>query len=316
MLCIGGIDSRNAKVKTELELRHLRVFLTVVELGAHTRAARALGISQSTVSETLTALERTLGTAIFRKSARGPMLTASGEALLPYARRMLALTSELVTQVAKVSSDVSGTLVVSAVDSLSAYVLPSRLAALRDRWPNVRIEVITGACAQIRESVIAGNSDLGLTIEAESGITDHSILAKVRLVIFCSPAHPLAKQAASPVTLCSYDFFMSDAAGDYHQVLRRYFEAAQLPPPGTEVLGSVEGVKRGILAGTNSLGLLPVYAVEEELREGTLVEIPTTPALPGLVLRTVIAPGSADSPLICDLLQRLRPGTEAQARRS
>jgi DNA-binding transcriptional LysR family regulator len=73
--------------------------------------------------------------------------------------------------------------------------------------------------------------------EAESGVTDRSILAKVRLVIFGSPAHALAKHGASPETLCRYDFFMSDAAGDYHQALRRYFEAAELPPPQTEVLG-------------------------------------------------------------------------------
>ena len=58
-------------MKTELELRHLRVFAAVVDAGTHTRAARALGISQSTVSETLRALERTLGVELFRKAAKG-----------------------------------------------------------------------------------------------------------------------------------------------------------------------------------------------------------------------------------------------------
>src|ERR1700675_704063 len=99
-------------MKTELELRHLRVFVSVVELGAHARAARSLGISQSTVSETLSALERALGMPIFRKATKGSTLTPTGEALLPYARRMLALSSELVTELAKVSTSVSATLVV------------------------------------------------------------------------------------------------------------------------------------------------------------------------------------------------------------
>ena len=53
-------------MKPELELRHLRVFLAVAELGGHTRAARSLGVSQSTVSETLTSLERALGTALLK----------------------------------------------------------------------------------------------------------------------------------------------------------------------------------------------------------------------------------------------------------
>jgi DNA-binding transcriptional LysR family regulator len=293
-------------MKAELELRHLRVFVAVIETGAYTRAARSLGISQSTVSETLSALERSLGTALLRKVAKGPMLTPAGEALLPYARRLLALTGELVAEIAKVSTEVSATLVVSAVESLSAYVLPSRLAMLRDRWPKMRIEVLTGTCAQIRESVAAGRSDLGLVIETDTGDLDDSILAKARLVIFGSPAHPLARRGASAEPLHACDFYMSDAAGDYHQMLRQYFEAAQIPPPKTEVLGSVEGVKRGVLAGTNALGLLPVYALEQELRDGVLAEIGINPALRGLVLRVVLANGISLSPPAEDLLQSLR----------
>src|SRR4249920_281596 len=122
-------------MKTELELRQLRVFAAVVDAGTHTRAARALGISQSTVSETLSALERALGVALFRKAAKGMALTASGAILLAYARRMSVLTSELVGALADASSDVKATLVVSAVESVGAYVLPSRLAVLRARWP-------------------------------------------------------------------------------------------------------------------------------------------------------------------------------------
>src|SRR5262245_50785720 len=132
MLSIGTTDSGIPRVKTELELRHLRVFVAVVETGAHTRAARALGLSQSTVSETVSSLERTLGTALFRKAAKGSPLTPAGEALLPHARQMLALSGDLVAAVAQASNEVSATLVISAVESLSAYVLPARLAALRE----------------------------------------------------------------------------------------------------------------------------------------------------------------------------------------
>ena len=293
-------------MKTELELRHLRVFVTVVEAGSHTRAARSLGISQSTVSETLSALERTLGSPLFRKATKGSMLTPTGEALLPYARRILALTSELLTELANVSTSVSATLVVAAVESLSAYVLPSRLAALRQRWPKVRLEVITAVCPEIRESVAAGKCDLGLVLEAEPGLEDASILSKARLVVFASPAHPLVHRSASPDQLRRCDFYMSDAAGNYHQLLRQYFEAAQVPLPRTQALGSVEGVKRGILAGGTALGLLPAHSLEQELRDGALAEVRVSPALPGLVLRAVFSPGVSNSPMVEDLLQSLR----------
>jgi len=308
---IGKADGWNRGMKTELELKHLRVFLTVVESGAHARAARTLGISQSTISETLSALERTLGTPVFRKAGKTSQLTPTGEALVPYARRMLALSSELVTELAKVSSDVSATLVVAAVESLSAYVLPTPLAALRKRWPKARLEVTTGTCNEIRESVAAGKCDVGLLLQAEAGIDDESILAKTRLVIFASPAHPFANRAPTPDQIGDCDFYMSDAAGDYHQVLRHYFEAAETPLPRMQALGTVEGVKRGILTGGSALGLLPVHAVEQELREGVLAQVRVSPPLRGLVMRAVRSPGEASSPIVDDLLESLRDSPDA-----
>lgn len=294
-------------VKTELELRHLRAFVTVVEAGGHTRAARSLGVSQSTVSETLIALERALGTELFRKGAKGVALTRSGEALLPHARRILAQTSELVAQLAGVSTDVKATLVIAAVESISTYVLPARLAELQKKWPGVRLEVATRVCADIRDRVANGQSDLGLLLEVDGEHRDGgSVLTKARLVVFGAPSHPLAGKKASDDDLRRCDFYMSDAAGDYHQALRRHFEAAGLPQPRTQALGTVEGVKRGILAGGNALGLLPAHAVKQELAAGVLAEVRVSPPLPGLVLRAMLGPESAGSPVVEELLRGLR----------
>jgi DNA-binding transcriptional LysR family regulator len=293
-------------LKTELELRQLRVFVTVVELGAHARAARSLGISQSTVSETLGALERTLGTTLFRKTSKGSTLTPAGDALLPYARQLLSLTSELMTQLSKASAQLSTTLVVSAVESVSTYLLPSRLSALRERWPNTRLEVNTAICMDIRESVAVGKSDLGLVLEGESGIDDESILSRARLVIFAHPSHPLARRRATPEQLRDCDFYMSDASGNYHQVLRQYFEAAQVAQPRTQALGTVEGVKRGILEGGSALGVLPAHAVERELHDRQLVEVRANPPLPGLVLRAVLSSTGSAPPVVDDLIRSLR----------
>jgi DNA-binding transcriptional LysR family regulator len=294
------------EVKTELELRHLRVFVSVVEAGGHTRAARSLGVSQSTVSETLISLERTLGFELFRKGVKGVSLTRAGEALMPHARRILAQASELVTQLAGVTTEVKATLVVAAVESISTYVLPPRLAALREKWPQVRLEVATRVCAEIRDGVAAGQSDLGLVLEVDSGVRDDSVLTTARLVVFGAPTHPLAGRKASADELRRCDFYMSDAAGDYHQALRRHFEAAGVPQPRTQALGTVEGVKRGILAGGSALGLLPAHALKQELSAGALAEVKVSPALAGLVLRAVLGPERADSPIVADLVSSLR----------
>jgi DNA-binding transcriptional LysR family regulator len=293
-------------VKTELELRHLRVFAAVVEAGTRTRAAQALGLSQSTVSETLAALERAVGVALFRGASKGLTLTPSGEVLLAYAQRMAALTSELAGALAAASADVRATLVVAAVESVGAYVLPSRLAALRERWPAVRVEVATGSCAEIRERVAAGACDVGLTLETEGGAAVGELLAKGRLLVVCAPGHALARAVATADDLGRFEFQMCDASGNYHDALRRLFDAAGAPPPRLQAMGTVEGVKRAVQAGGTALGLLPAHAVEAELRSGALVEVRVRPALPALALRAVLAPDSGRSPVLGDLLDGFR----------
>jgi DNA-binding transcriptional LysR family regulator len=289
-----------------LELRHLRVFAAVVEAGTHTRAARALGISPSTVSETLSALERTLGVVLFRKAPKGMALTTAGAILLAYARRMAVLTSELAGALADASTDAKATLVVSAVESVGAYVLPSRLAALRARWPALRVEVLTGSCVEIRKRVAAGESDVGLVLEAETRPGAGATLAKARLLILGAPTHPLAGWETTADELRYCDFYMCDAAGDYQQRLRQLFDAAQVPAPRMQAIGTIEGVKRGVLAGGTALGLLPEHAVEPELRDGVLTELRVRPALPLVRRRAVLAPGAPRSPVVDALLDSLR----------
>jgi DNA-binding transcriptional LysR family regulator len=99
---------------------------------------------------------------------------------------------------------------------------------------------------------------------------------------------------------------MCDAGGNYHQALLQHFEAAGLPAPRMQAMGTIEGVKRGILAGGAALGLLPEHAVEPELRDGVLAEVHVSPPLPFVVLRAVVAPDALGSPVVEDLIGALR----------
>ena len=80
-----------------------------------------------------------------------------------------------------------------------------------------------------------------------------------------------------------------------------------------QAIGTIEGVKRGVLAGRKALGLLPEHAVESELRDGVLAEIRVRPVLPSVVLRAVQAPAALRSPVVDDLIGALR-ASPARAR--
>jgi DNA-binding transcriptional LysR family regulator len=306
---IGSSDGGD--MKRDIDLRQLRALLSIVEEGGFVRAARALRLSQSTVSESIRALERRLGGAVLRKSEGRVSLTPVGEAMLPYARQMLSLNSELLARVGEVTRDFANQVVVATSESISAYLLPSQLSSLRRRWPRSRIQVMAATCVEVRSALRAGRVDLGLVCEPVplAGPEAMMVLAPAELVLFATPGHPLAGTDPNPPHLRRYPVQLSDAAGSFRGVLTRYFEAAGLPPPTVMATGSVEGVKRGVLADADSLGLLPSFAVEEELRQGRLARVTPGPPLPSVVLKALWRQDHSLSPMSSELLEQIRRST-------
>ncbi|MGH3586792.1 MAG: LysR family transcriptional regulator [Pseudonocardia sp.] len=83
----------------DVEMRHLRCLVAIVDTGGFTGAAAELGVSQPAVSRTLAALERGLGVRVLRRTSREVVLTAAGERVLATARRVLAEIDDLALEV-------------------------------------------------------------------------------------------------------------------------------------------------------------------------------------------------------------------------
>jgi DNA-binding transcriptional LysR family regulator len=82
----------------DVELRHLRCLVAIVDAGGFTGAAAALGVTQPSVSRSLAALEDVLGVRVLRRTSREIVLTAAGERVLARARRVLAEIEDLTTE--------------------------------------------------------------------------------------------------------------------------------------------------------------------------------------------------------------------------
>lgn len=187
-------------------------------------------------------------------------------------------------------------------------MLPAQLGSLRRRWPKARIQVTTATCSEVRSALRAGRVDVGLVCEpmTVAGPEATMVLAPSELVLFGRANHALARAEPPPEQLRRYPVQLSDTAGSFHGVLNRYFDAAGVPPPTVMTTGSVEGVKRGVMADRESLGLLPAFAVEEDLRNGRIARISTQPALPPVVLKALWRQDHALSPVASELLEHLR----------
>ncbi len=146
--------------RTNLDLAALRSLLTGIELGSFARAADRVGRSTSAISAQIRKLEEQAGTPLFRKEGRGLALTAAGEAMLGYARRMVALNDEAVTAVR--GTDLSGGIRLGLQEEFGEGLLPDVLGRFARAHPKVRIEAVVSRNADLLERIDAGRCDLAL----------------------------------------------------------------------------------------------------------------------------------------------------------
>ncbi|WP_158703008.1 LysR family transcriptional regulator [Allosphingosinicella vermicomposti] len=285
----------------DLEVRHCRALVAVHEGGGIGAAARALGVAQSTVSETLSSLERLVGVPMtLRRAGREAVLSAGGEAMLPHARSLIA-ASEAALAVGKQPGQ--ATIKLGTVESISSYLLPGPLGAFRRHWPGADVRIAIGLCEDLRKRVTDGDLDAALTIEGASSDDDND-LALVALRLVVAPHHALASKVVAPRDLAGRTALLSDAEGAFNKLVYAWL-GDTAHPPRLESAGSVEGVKRGVLAGA-AIGVLPNYAVADELSAGTLIALRSAVPLPCVALRlTTLRPLPQGSPL-ASLIEHVR----------
>ena len=305
-----------------LEIRQVRAFVALVDAKRVTAAAEALGLAQSTVSEALAALERSIGAPLVlrQRGGHGFELTEAGRALLPHARKILAAVNDAHVAMVATTSRARGNVDIVANESVSSYLLPDILPMLRQRWPSTRFTVSVATCAGVRDGVAGGAFDVGLLLAepaADNGsdldspppapFTDRRVvIPTVPLVLFASHSHPLVHGGASAVirhhALSGYPLFVSDAAGDFHNLVHQFFRRDGVDGPVIEASGSIEGVKKAVITDRRAIGLLPVYAVAEELRAATIVRVNLRPAPPRMRLDALLSQSRARHPSAEELL--------------
>lgn len=156
-LCIKNIDMRNLDVTT------LRSFVTVAETGGVTRAAGFLHLTQSAVSMQLKRLEEVMGLDLLDRSGRSVALTASGEQLLVYARRIVSLNDEVIARLTDQAYE--GEIKLGVPHDIVYPAIPQVLKQFNAAFPRVKVQLESSFTRRLKSEFAKGACDIILTTE-------------------------------------------------------------------------------------------------------------------------------------------------------
>src|SRR3954447_6394479 len=195
-LCAVGAAPGGGRIEVmDVELRQLRVFLTVASELHFSRAARRLHVSQPALSQQIRALEKTLGAALFDRSSRATELTPAGRVLLDAAPRVLFEAERAQSLVTQAADGAVGLLVVGSVGTALASITPQILRAMRTSFPDLQLEVSQQDTAAQIVALADGRLDVGLVRAASATVAvEVEHLVSEPLVSALPADHPLAGQ--------------------------------------------------------------------------------------------------------------------------
>ena len=175
----------------------LRAFVTVVELGGFTPAADWLSRSQPAVSLQIKRLEQLVGQTLLIRSGQQLELSRAGQQLFRYARQILALNDEAVSQFSKTA--VSGKIHFGIPSEFATTLLPKIVGRFAQAYPNVTLEVTCALSKQLLSETERRRYDLILALHDDPAMAGHNLVKEDELVWVTGADHDAHLQSPLPL---------------------------------------------------------------------------------------------------------------------
>ncbi|MEJ7732311.1 MAG: LysR family transcriptional regulator [Polyangiaceae bacterium] len=256
-------------VSDAFTLDQLRTWVAVTEQGSFSAAARKLSRVQSAVSTAMANLEQALGVPVWDRSAKLPVLTAQGRALLVAARRVCAEVDGLRQQAQELAGGVEPAVSLCVDQLFPEAALVQLCRDFARTFPAVDLRVDMQLMSAVTARVLAGTSTVGVVtpLGMAPGL-ERRALGPVRMVAVVAPSHPLAQTSGKLSTARLAEFVQVVLSErDDHGVP----DQAVLSPRTWRVADL--HTKHAMLRAGLGWGNLPEHLVDADLRRGTLCAI-------------------------------------------
>lgn len=259
-----------------MELRQVKLFCLIAELGSVSAAAKAAGLGQPTVSQHLRSLEEDLGILLFERRGRRIVPTQAARVLYPFAKEAIQILQAAKAALEEHVGLVRGELHLAGSTIPGHYLLPGLMASFHKNYPGVELILEVGDTQWVIERVKAAESELGFVgAKMERQGLSFEPFATDELVLIASPTHPMAGKTISVSRLGELELISREPGSGTRKSWEKHLRSTGTQPENLRIvaqLGSTEAVVRAVKASMG-VAVVSIWAVEQELARGELARI-------------------------------------------
>jgi DNA-binding transcriptional LysR family regulator len=260
-----------------MRLEQLQAFLAIAETGSFQQAARKCGVTQSTISRQIQALEGDLGLELFHRTGQAK-LTLGGERLLPRARKICQEWQSATQELADLVAGKQPELCIAAIHSLCAYYLPPVLQKFCHEYPDVQLRVTSLGSDRALKVLKDGLVDLAIVMNNRFLISGREMVVEVLydepIEVLTAINHPLAQYERIPWSeLIRYPQVVFKDGYGMQRLVQDRFERLEATLQAALEVNTLDAF-RGVVRQGELVALLPHSALVEARQDPTLAVRP------------------------------------------
>lgn len=266
-----------------VNLELYRVFYTVAKCGSLTRAADELFISQPAVSQAIKQLEGQLGTPLFNRTHRGMELSEQGgKQIFDIVVRALGELDEAENKIREINSTATGTIRISASDTIFSYVVIDKIAEYHEKFPNVKLNLINCITTETLELLKNNKCDiafLNLPVD-DKDMNLSGVIMPLHDTFVANKSYAALAEDVQPLkSMQDYPLLMLDTNTVTRRAIINFSHSVGVHLHPEIECGSLELMIQLAKIGVG-IACVPQEYVRRELKDDMLFEIKTEPALP------------------------------------
>lgn len=256
------------QLRQDLDLRHLRYFVAVVESVTYARAAERLGITQSALTQSIVRLECILGVRLFDRGRNGSSLTADGRLLFPRAQSIIAETQLAAAEMSHSARTGRARVAVGLGKSIVGSVVPDAICKLYVSRPEVSVSIVEGWSPELFYKLMHGELDFVISAPLPHYVVDLELrqeqLYTQTEAVIVGRRHPLAAmERISLGDLSNALWVLPPQGSGRNKFLRCVFQDAGVEPPVNCVRSESIDVGIGLLR----TGVAVAHGILEVVRQ-------------------------------------------------